>query len=122
MQPRKQRKFLANAPLHTAQKLVSVHLSKDLRKQYQKRSLPLRKGDEVKVMRGSNAGLKAKVSKIDLSRIRIYLEGQLRNKAGGKKVPIPFQPSNLLITEAKLADKEREAIVARSRASKGVKK
>ena len=78
----------------------------------------MRKGDEVKVLRGSSAGLKAKVSEVDLNRVRIYLEGQLRSKVAGKKAPIPFQPSNLMITDAKLADKEREAIVKRS----GVKK
>jgi len=121
-QPRKQRKYLANAPLHIRQKLVSAHLSKDLRKQYGKRSLPLRKGDEVKVVRGSQSGLKAKVSQVDLNYLRVYLEGQLREKVGGKKSPIPFRPSNLLITEAKLTDKKREALVARAKSAKGAKK
>ena len=121
-QPRRQRKYLANAPLHIRQKLVSAHLSKDLRKQYGKRSLPLRKGDEVKVVRGSQFGLKAKVSQVNLNYLRVYLEGQLREKTGGKKSPIPFHPSNLLITEAKLTDKKREALVARAKSAKGVKK
>ena len=41
-QPRKQRKYRHNAPMHLRQKLVSVHLSKDLRKNYGKRSIPVR--------------------------------------------------------------------------------
>ncbi len=123
IQPRRQRKYLANAPLHARQKLVSVHLSKDLRKQYGRRSLPVRKGDEVKVLRGSHSGLKAKVSDVNVAKIRIYLEGQLRNKAAGKKAAIPFHPSNLLLTDAKLGDKKREAIISRSKSGKiGVKK
>ena len=37
-QPRKQRKYSANAPLHLKRKLLSVNLSKELRKKYGKRS------------------------------------------------------------------------------------
>ena len=33
-QPRKQRKYLANAPLHLKRVLLSANLSKDLRKRY----------------------------------------------------------------------------------------
>ena len=45
-QRRKQRKYLANAPLHTKNKFVSSNLAKGLRKTYGIRSLTLRKGDE----------------------------------------------------------------------------
>ena len=41
-QPRKQRKYIANAPLHIKIKLTGVNLAKELRKKYQKRSIPLR--------------------------------------------------------------------------------
>src|SRR3989344_4214193 len=83
IQVRKQRKFLANAPLHVRQKLMSVHLSKDLRKQLGKRALSVRKGDEVKVVRGSKKGLKGKVADVDLNGLVVYLEGQLRTKVSG---------------------------------------
>lgn len=118
VQTRKQRKYLANAPLHLKQKLVSVHLSKDLRKQFGKRALPLRKGDEVKVIRGKKKGLKGKVANIDLHHSVIYLEGQLREKVSGRKVPIPFRTANLLLTEAKISDKKREAIIQRAKSEK----
>ena len=120
-QPRKQRKYIANAPLHIRQKLVSVHLSKDLRKQLRKRSLPIRKGDEVKVIRGKKKGLKGKVAEVDLSALSIYLEGQLREKISGRKVPLPFRPSNLQLTDVKLTDKKRVAIIERAK-TKGVTK
>lgn len=117
-QPRKQRKYIANAPLHVRQKLIGVHLSKELRNQFGKRSLPLRKGDEVKILRGSKYGLKAKVAEVNLDDLTVYLEGQLREKTAGKKVPVPFQASNLMITDAKLTDKKRAALVERAKASK----
>ena len=55
-QPRKQRKYAANAPLHLRKKFVSANLSKDLRKKQGKRNIPLRKGDIVKIMRGKFKG------------------------------------------------------------------
>ncbi|HSQ01903.1 MAG TPA: 50S ribosomal protein L24, partial [Methanobacterium sp.] len=51
-QPRKQRKFIYKAPLHIRHKLMSVTLSEELREQYGRRSLPVKTGDTVKVMRG----------------------------------------------------------------------
>ena len=104
---------------------MSIHLSKELRKQYGKRSLPVRKGDEAKETRGSRKGLKVKVAEVNLGSLTIYLEGQVRDKVSGRKVPIPFKPANLQLVEAKLADKKRAAIVERAKAARakiGVKK
>ena len=49
--PGKQRKYSANAPLHLKKKFVSVNLSKELRKKYEKRNIPVKKGDMVKIMK-----------------------------------------------------------------------
>ncbi len=118
IQVRKQRKYLANAPLHLKEKLLSTHLSKDLRKQFGKRALPVRKGDEVKVIRGAKKGLKGKVADVSLSKTAVYLEGQIRDKVSGRKVAIPFKPANLLLTDVKLTDKKRVAIIERAKAAK----
>jgi|SRR3989338_46583 len=112
-QPRKQRKFLANAPLHIKHKFLSVHLSKELRKKYGKRNLPLRKGDEVLVMRGSSKNKKAKVASIILKKSLATLEGIQRAKKDGTKVNIYFHPSKLQIISLNLEDKERIAISER---------
>ena len=106
-QPRKQRKYRYNAPLHTRHKFLSAHLSKDLRKKYSKRSLPLRTGDEVLVMRGSFSKKKAKVASLELKRTRAVLEGLNRTKKDGTKVNVYFNPSNLQIQTLNLEDKER---------------
>ena len=79
-QPRKQRKYKANAPLHLKHKFLSAHLSKTLRQKYGKRSFPLRKGDEVLVMRGTFKKKKAKIASIDLTRSRVALENIQRTK------------------------------------------
>ena len=105
--PRKQRKFRANAPLHIKHKFLNVNLSKMLRKKYGKRSLPLKKGDDVLIMRGSSKKKKAKVVSINLKKSLVSLEGMQRTKKDGTKVAILFHPSSLQIQELELKDSKR---------------
>jgi large subunit ribosomal protein L24 len=105
--PRKQRKYRANAPNHIKIKIISSHLSKELRKIHGKRSLTPRKGDTVKVMRGSFKKRSGKITKTDVKQEKIYLEGMQKTKKDGSKISIPFHPSNLLITELNMDDKKR---------------
>jgi large subunit ribosomal protein L24 len=116
-QPRKQRKYIANAPLHIKRKLMSVNLSKELRKKYQKRSIPLRKKDTVKIMRGKFRGKKGKVMKVILKTQKIEVEGIQIKKQDGSKVNIKLRPSNLQIIELNVEDKKRNKAL-----SKGIKK
>ena len=106
-QPRKQRKYQANAPFHIRHKFLSAHLSKDLRKKHNKRSMPIRKGDEVLVMRGSFKKKKVKVISVDTKRTRVVLEGIQRAKKDGTKVNVFFHPSALQINSLNLDDKKR---------------
>lgn len=109
----KQRKYRYNAPLHVKQKLMRVHLSKDLRKKHGKRSLGLRKGDRVKVVVGQFKGKTAKVEKIDLRKNKVLLEGVEMSKKDGSKTKYPVHPSNLALTELNLDDKMRNKILER---------
>jgi len=84
-QPRKQRKYLYNLPLHLRHKLLSCNLSKELRKKYRTRNIPLRNGDIVKVMKGEFKGKKAKVIEVNISRSTVFLEGIQRMKKDGGK-------------------------------------
>jgi len=118
-QPRKQRKYKANAPLHTKHKFLSAPLSKTLREKHSKRNIPLRKGDEVLVMRGSFKKKKAKISTIDMKRTRIALENIQRTKKDGTKVNVWFHPSSVQIQTLTLDDKER--IKALERGKKAAK-
>ena len=106
-QPRKQRKYVANAPLHIKHKLVSANLSKDARKKYSRRSFPLRKGDLVKIMRGQFRGKSGKVEEVSLKRSKIAIAGIRRAKKDGTKISVFFNPSNLQIQDLNLDDKKR---------------
>lgn len=106
-QPRKQRKYLARAPIHIKRKLFSAHLSKELRKKHQRRSFTLRKGDTVKITRGSFKGKTGKIASLDSRRRKVSIEGIQRAKRDGTKVNIFFDSSNLQIQELNLEDKER---------------
>ena len=114
-QPRKQRKFRANAPLHTRHKFLSAHLAPELRKKYGKRSIPIRKGDEVLVMRGSFKKKKVKVTSVELKRSLIVLDGIQRSKKDGTKVKVYFAPSNLKIISLNLDDKKRIKVMERTK-------
>ncbi|HDI23880.1 MAG: 50S ribosomal protein L24 [Thermoplasmata archaeon] len=103
-QPRKQRKFLFNAPLHIRRKFLSAHLSDDLITKYKRRSFPIAKGDTVKVVRGDFKGHTGKVAEVDLKRGIVKVEGVLITKADGKRVMRPLHPSNLIITKLNLTD------------------
>jgi len=107
VQPRKQRKYRYNAPLHVRHRFLSANLSADLRKKHGKRSAPLRKGDEVLVMRGSFSGKQGKVIKTDLKKGRAIIENLNRSKKDGSKVPVLISSSKLRIISLNLDDKKR---------------
>jgi large subunit ribosomal protein L24 len=106
-QVRKQRKYVANAPLHIKRKMASSHLSKELRTKYARRSFVVRKNDIVKVMLGEFKGKTGKVTAVDLTKMKIIIEGLQMTKKDGSKANVLFHPSNLMITELNLEDKKR---------------
>lgn len=106
-QPRKQRKFRANAPLHTKNRFLGANLSDELRKKYGRRSSPVRKGDKVKVLRGGSKGKVGKIERVDTKRCRAYVEGIEVVKKDGTKRFVPVHPSNLSLLELNLNDKKR---------------
>jgi large subunit ribosomal protein L24 len=112
-QPRKQRKYRANAPLHLKRKFMGAHLSKELKEKHGKRSAAVRKDDKVKVMRGQFKGLVGKVERVDVKRCRVYIRGVELTKKDGTKSFRPIHPSNLLITELSLSDKKRAEALKR---------
>jgi large subunit ribosomal protein L24 len=105
----KQRKAFYNAPLHIKRKMMSSHLEENLLLKYDKRSIPVVKGDTVKVMRGSFKGHEDKIVKINTKKNTINIEGLTMAKADGNKIPKPIHPSNVMITKLNLTDKFRRA-------------
>ncbi|MCW1311225.1 MAG: 50S ribosomal protein L24 [Candidatus Rehaiarchaeum fermentans] len=105
--PRKQRNYIRYAPLHVKRKLIVGHLSKELREKYKTRSIVIRKGDKVKVMRGKYKGTEGKVEKIFTKSLRVGLDSLKITNKRGQKVYIKLRPSALLVTELDLSDKYR---------------
>ncbi|MFA5071476.1 MAG: 50S ribosomal protein L24 [Candidatus Pacearchaeota archaeon] len=106
-QPRKQRKYVAKAPLHIKRKLLSVNLSKDLRKKVGKRNVVVRKGDNVKVMTGKFKGKTGKIIQVFTKKSKVTVEGIQVKKQDGSKANIKLHPSNLQIIEMDMNDKKR---------------
>lgn len=109
VQTRKQRKYAYNAPYHVKGRFLSAHLSKELKEKHGKRSVRVRTGDKVKVLRGTYKGREAKVEKVDAQRGKVYLTRVEARKMDGTSTPVAFNPSNLAITELDLSDKKRKA-------------
>ena len=107
IKPRKQRKSYYNAPLHKKRKWISAHLEENLLLKYDKRSIPVIKGDTVKVMRGSFKGHEDKIVSVHVKKQTVEIEGLTLTKADGKKIAKPLHPSNLKITKLNLTDKWR---------------
>jgi len=106
-QPRKQRKYVHNLPIHLKKKLLSSTLSKELRTKFKKRNVTVIKGDKVKIMRGNFKGKIGEVTRVDRNKIKVYIIGIEQIKKDGNKTQYPINPSNLMITELKLDDKNR---------------
>jgi large subunit ribosomal protein L24 len=109
--PRKQRKLLYNAPAHLRHKLMAAPLSPQLIALKGAKTLPVRKGDTVRIMRGDHKGFEGKISRVDLKNYRIYVEGLTREKVDGTVIFVPVHPSKVIIKNLNLDDKWRKAIV-----------
>jgi len=105
--PAKQRKYTAKAPLHIKRKMLSVNLSKELRKKQGVRNAVVRKGDTVKIMKGKFKNKTGKIIDVFTKIRKVTIEGVQVKKQDGSKVSIKMQPSNLQITELNLNDKKR---------------
>ncbi|MFW6230492.1 MAG: 50S ribosomal protein L24 [Nanoarchaeota archaeon] len=113
VQPRKQRKFVAGAPLHVRKSMLSVHLSEALRKEHGKRSAVVRKGDKVRVLRGNQKGKEGKVERVSYKDYQVFIAGVTFAKKDGSNGFYPVDPSNLMITELDLSDPKRKKTIER---------
>ncbi len=113
--PGKQRKKIFNAPAHLRHKMMGAPLSPELLAQRGVKTLPVRKGDTVRVTRGDRKGFEGKVNRIDLKHYRVYIEGLTREKVDGSTIFIGVHPSKLMIKNLNLDDKIRKAVLERKK-------
>ncbi|KAJ3217640.1 60S ribosomal protein L26A [Clydaea vesicula] len=114
---RKSRKAHFSAPSSEKRHIMSSNLSKELREKYNARSIPIRKDDVVKIVRGKYKGREGKVTQVYRRRWCIHVEKIQKEKANGATVLIPIHPSNVAITTLKL-DKDRKDLLDRKNSSK----
>jgi len=118
---RKGRKAHFQAPSSVRRTIMSAPLSKELREKYDGvRSIPIRKDDEVLVVRGSNKGREGKVTSVYRLKYVIHVERVTREKTSGQSVPLGIAPSKVVITKLKL-DRDRENILGRKSTGRAAK-
>ena len=76
--------------------------------------MPIRKDDEVLIVRGLNKGREGKVTSVYRLKYVIHVERVAREKSNGQSVPLGIAPSKVVITKMKL-DKDRESILDRKK-------
>ena len=91
---------------------MSSNLSKELHKKYKVKSLPIRRDDEVLIVRGSHKGHTGKVTEVYRRKFVIHVEKINREKVNGASVPVPIDASKVVITNIKL-DKDRKDLLER---------
>ncbi len=106
-QPRKQRKSRYQAPLHLRNKLLGAMLSEELKVKHKIKSIPVRMGDTVKILRGDYRDTEGKVAGVNLDKFTITVDGVTVTKSDGTEVPRPIHPSNVMITKLEIKDKRR---------------
>lgn len=84
------------------------NLSDDLKKQYNKRSAGVVKGDTVKIMRGEYKGVEGKVEKINTEKGKLSIEGVQREKIKGGNVKVLIHASNVIISSLNMDDNYRK--------------
>jgi len=106
--PGKQRKLEKNADLHQRQKKMSATLKPELKEEFGKRRVQVRKGDKVKILRGDKKGKTGKVERVNLNDYTVEIKDIERETQDQERVNIKFHPSNLMITKIDTEDKKRE--------------
>ncbi|GIR66904.1 MAG: hypothetical protein CM15mP71_1300 [Candidatus Poseidoniales archaeon] len=118
--PGKQRKAQANAPLHVKRKRVRARLQLDKPDERLAglRSVTIRVGDTVRVVRGDFAQVEEswrkamltrsrKVLSVDSNTGRLSIEGATATKSDNREEAVPVHASNVVVTKLDETDKLR---------------
>ncbi|TET28718.1 MAG: 50S ribosomal protein L24 [Candidatus Heimdallarchaeota archaeon] len=113
-QPSKKRKQLYTAPLHTKRKKLTAPLAELLAEKEGVKQLVIRKGDTVRIRKGSFKGIEGEVSNVDYKYMRLTIDGVTFEKSDGSSQHFPVQACNCEIISLKnMKDKGRKAVVDR---------
>jgi ribosomal protein uL24 len=102
--PRRQRKALYTATTAERRRRMTVPLSRDLKKRFGRRAIPVRKGDTVRVLSGSFVGREERVAKVNRRDYSVTLDNVTLKTAEEKLKPLALRTSHLVLTRLNLAD------------------
>merc|ERR1711981_1155680 len=114
---RKARKAHFSAPSSERRILMSASLSNELRQKHNVRSLPLRKDDEVEVMRGFFKGRSGRIVSCYRRKFIVHVDRITREKANGATVHVGIHPSKVQIVKIKM-HKDRKNMLERKNRNK----
>lgn len=104
---------------HLAYKASSVHLSRGLRAKHGFRSLPVRTGDRIMIVKGDYKGVEGDVNRVDRVKGRVYVSGVYRENARGEQRLVPIPLNSVILIKIDEKDKWRKRVLERK--SKSVK-
>jgi large subunit ribosomal protein L24 len=93
---------------HVRDAMICSSLADNLREQYARNSVRVKKGDNVRVMRGEYSGIEGKIEKVNTLRGTLAIEGVQREKVRGGNVKVQIHASNVQVIGLNLEDKLRE--------------
>lgn len=79
----------------------------------------MRAGDTVRILRGDFSGVEGKVSDIDTTKQRLYVEGVTREKVAGTSEKVSVHCTKVVITKLNLDDKWRADSLKEAKATAG---
>lgn len=115
---RKSRRAHFQAPSHVRRILMSARLAKEQRDKYNVRAMPVRKDDEIRVLRGAHKGKAGKVTACYRLKWVIHVDKVTRERANGSSVPVGIHPSNVEITKMKLSNNRKKILERKDRSKK----
>lgn len=109
---RKQRKAHFAAPSSERRRLMSCRLSKELKEKYGVRSMPIRKNDEIKILKGKGKNKTGKVVQVYRKKWCVHVDKIQRDKQNGQTVFLPIKPTYCVIEKLHL-NKDRKSLLER---------
>ena len=119
-QPRKQRLARYTAPYHRRHREMAAPIDRGLRERQMARgfmyprSMSVRKGDRVMIVRGEGKSKSAtRIAKVDRKGRKIYVEGFTYFKSDGTELQRPIDASNVVIINPDWSDMKRRKLLTR---------
>ena len=119
-QPRKQRLARYTAPYHRRHREMAAPIDRGLRERQMgrgfmyPRSMAVRKGDRVMIVRGEGKSKSAtRIAKVDRKARKIYVEGFTYFKSDGTELQRPIDASNVVIINPDWSDMKRRKLLTR---------